>query len=128
MHEVTVMKRKGFIVFIVVFTVYIAAILLVSLICGAPMGSRAELNRYLFGAVGMSIVLPGGFSYFLISTLNLSKKLDEKEMEENEESRAVFDISDIHILIQQFVNAFSKKKNLSQEEREDLIAYLEDYK
>lgn len=123
------MKRKAFIVFMVIFTVYIAGILLVSLICGAPTGSRAELNRYLFGAVGMSILLPGGFSFFFISALDLSKKLDEMEdMEKDEENRAVFDISNISVLIQQFVNAFSKKKNLTQEKRENLISYLEDYK
>ncbi|MDO4339871.1 MAG: hypothetical protein Q4C91_17545 [Eubacteriales bacterium] len=123
------MKRKVFIVFMIIFTIYIAGILLVSLICGAPMGSRAELNRYLFGAVGMSILLPGGFSFFFISALDLSKKLDGMEdMEKADEDGVVYDISNISMLIQQFVNAFSKKKNLTKEKKEDLISYLEDYK
>lgn len=122
------MKRKGFIIFMIVFTIYIAVILLVSLICGAPAGSRAELNRYLFGAVGISILLPVGFSFFFICTLDLSKKLEEKEMmNENQEEKVVLDISNLNMLIQQFVNAFSKKKNLSKEKREALISYLEDY-
>lgn len=122
------MKRKVFVAFMIIFTIYIAIILLVSLICGAPTGSRSELNRYLFGAVGISILLPVGFSFFLTKTLELSKKMEEKEEAEEKEDAAPFDISNIHVLIQQFVNAFSKKKNLTKEKREDLISYLEDFK
>lgn len=119
------MKRKVFIGFMVVFTIYIAVILLVSLICGAPAGGRAELNRYLFGAVGLSIFLPAGFSFFFLCTLDLSKKLEEREVEEE---KAVLDISNLTMLIQQFVSAFSKKRNLTKEKREDLLSYLEEYK
>lgn len=82
------MKRKVFIVFMIIFTIYIVVILLISLICGAPIGSRSELNRYLFGAVGISILLPVGFTSFFISTLGLCKKLEE--IKEAEEAR-VFD-------------------------------------
>lgn len=120
------MKHKVFAAFMIVFTIYIAVILLMSLICGAPMGSRAELNRYLFGAVGMSILLPAGFSFFFTRSLYLSKRLEEAE--ENNEEGNVFNISNMSILIQQFVNALSKKRNLTQEKKEDLISYLEDYK
>ena len=122
------MKRKVFVAFMVIFTIYIAIILLVSLICGAPMGSKAELYRYLFGAVGISILLPVGFTFFLTKTLDLSLKIQEKEETEQDRDEASFDISNVHVLIQQFVNAFSKKKKLTKEKREDLISYLEDYK
>ncbi|MDO4305363.1 MAG: hypothetical protein Q4C77_00900 [Eubacteriales bacterium] len=123
------MKRKGFIAFMILFTIYIAVMLLISLISGAPMGSRAELNRYLFGAVGMSILLPVGFSFFFICTLDLSKKLEQSESsEESQEEKAILDISNMNVLIRQFVNAFSKKKRLTKEKREDLISYLEEYK
>lgn len=121
------MKRKFFIVFMIIFTIYIAAILLVSLISGAPMGSRAELNRYLFGAVGISILLPVGFTFFFMSTLGLSKKLEEmKEAEEHQKNRNLYETMDMNVLIRDFVNALSKKKNLPKEKSEDLISYIED--
>lgn len=121
------MKRKAFITFMVIFTIYIAVILLISLICGAPVGSRAELNRYLFGAVGMSMLLPFGFTFFLINTLKLSKKLEEIEKsEEGKMDGNFFDTMDINILIKDFVNALSKKRNLTKEKSEDLISYIED--
>lgn len=121
------MKRKAFIVFMIIFTIYIAVILLISLICGAPMGSRAELNRYLFGAVGISILLPVGFTFFFMNTLDLSKKLEErKEAAEHQKNRNIFDDMDINVLIRDFVNALSKKKNLPKEKSEDLISYIED--
>lgn len=121
------MKRKVFIVFMIIFTIYIAVILLVSLICGAPMGSRAELNRYLFGAVGISILLPVGFTFFFMSTLDLSKRVEEmKEAAEGQKNRNIFETMDIDVMIRDFVCALSKKKNLPQEKSEDLISYIED--
>lgn len=120
------MKRKVFVVFMIIFTIYIAITLLISLICGAPMGSRSELNRYLFGAVGMSVLLPVGFTFFFMSTLDLSKKVEEMEAAELEKDKMLFENMDIHILIRDFVYALSKKKNLSREKADELISYIED--
>lgn len=120
------MKKKICITVLILFTAYLSGVLLISLICGAPMENRAELNRYLFGAVGMAIVLPAGFSYFLASALHLGRKLDEIEEAERKEKRSFFGMSEEDMLIQPFVNALSKKENLTQEKRDDLISYIED--
>lgn len=115
------MKRKMFIAFMIIFTAYISVTLFISLICGAPIGSRAELNRYLFGAVGMAMILPAGFSFFFVSTFDLSKRLDEIEREESEN---IFNM-DLNLMIKEFVNTLSIRKKLTREGKERLLTYLE---
>lgn len=116
------MKRKTFIAFMIIFTAYISVTLFISLICGAPMGSRAELNRYLFGAVGMAMILPAGFSFFFVSTFYLSKRLDEIERAESEN---IFNTMDFNLMIKEFVNTLSIRKKLTREGKERLLTYLE---
>lgn len=121
------MKRIIFIVFMILFTIFIAAILLASLICGVPENS-AEAGRYLFGAIGMSVLLPSGFTAFFISTLNLTKRLEEIEKVEEVEDEAESNTSDVLVNapIPELVNALAKKRNLTTEKKERLLSYLED--
>lgn len=121
------MKRIIFIVFMILFTIFIAAILLASLICGVPENS-AEAGRYLFGAIGMSVLLPSGFTAFFISTLNLTKRLEEIEKAEEVEDEAESNTSDVLVNapIPELVNALAKKRNLTTEKKERLLSYLED--
>lgn len=121
------MKRNVFGAFMIIFTIYLSIILLISLICGAPMGNRAELHRYLFGAVGISILLPAGFTFFFMSTLDLSKRVEEmKEAAERQKNGNIFETMDIDVMIRDFVYALSQKKHLTPETCEELIAYIEE--
>ena len=122
------MKRIVFIIFMIVFTIFIAINLFISLICGVPENS-AEVGRYLFGAAGMSVLLPCGFTFFFISTLHLGKKLEELEnAEEAEHETAKKDLPDnlADVPIPLLVNALAEKQNLTPEEKERLLSYLED--
>lgn len=121
-QEEPVMKRTLFIVCMVGFTIFLAAVLLISLICGAPADSK-DLGRYLFGAVGISVLLPSGFTFFFISTLDLSKKLEESEKTE-EEDNTEETLEDVPVSV--LVNALVGKQNLTPEEKEKLSSYIED--
>lgn len=122
--EVAAMKRKIFFIFMVIFTGYISSILFISFVCGAPMGCREELNRYLFGAVGLSILLPAGFSFFFINTLSLSRRLEEIEKSLGDKEHR--DLSAIHRMLEEFGNTLVKKKKLTSEEKERLLSYIEE--
>lgn len=117
------MKRKFFFIFMVIFTVYLSGILFISFVCGAPVGCREEINKYLFGAVGLSILLPVGFSFFFISTLSLSKRLEEIEKYSGDKDHR--DISNIYRMMEEFANTLVKKKKLTSEEKERLLSYIE---
>ncbi|MGN0316262.1 MAG: hypothetical protein ACI4EG_15930 [Fusicatenibacter sp.] len=126
------MWRKILIVFLTVAAVFWSVTLFVSLICGAP-SDKSELTRYLIGAAGMSLVLPGGFLFFLIRTMDLTKELEKYESMETEETKVkevqAFDEHDetgdsFHLPV--LMSALGEKRNLSQEEREELLSYLED--
>lgn len=121
------MKRIIFIIFMIFFTIFIAVILFVSLICGIPENS-AEAGRYLFGAIGMSVLLPSGFTAFFISTLHLSKKLEEIEKAEEVEDEEESNTADVLVNapIPELVNALAEKQNLTPEKKERLLSYLED--
>lgn len=119
------MKRKIFIAVMIIFTAIIAVTLFISLICGAPMNS-AGLLKYVFCAIGISILLPAGFTVFFIITLDLSEQLEEYEKDAvSDEKEKDSEITD-NIPIPALVNALAKKKNLTPEEKERLLSYLED--
>ena len=111
----------------IVFTILLAINLFISLICGAPVGSE-EQGRYFIGAVGISILLPAGFTFFFLSTLRLSEKLEEKESEtvtEEEEAEPIADIP-ANVRIPALVSALAEKENLTPEERERLLSFLKE--
>lgn len=116
------MKRKLFVAFMVVFTVLLAIELFIALICGAPIDGN-DVGRYIFSAAGISILLPASFSFFFITTIDLSKKLEniEKATKDNESS----EIPD-NIPIAALVNALAEERNLSPEGKKKLKKYLED--
>ena len=122
------MKRKLFIAFMIAFSILLSINLFISLICGAPVGSN-DLIRYIIGAVGMSVLLPSGFTFFFLATLRLSEKLKESEEaavveKEQENEDAVNTLSDVQIPI--LVSAITEKRNLSSEEKERIISFIED--
>ena len=122
------LKRKLLIAFMIVFTILLAVNLFISLICGAPIGSE-EQGRYFIGAVIISILLPSGFTFFFLSTLRLSERLQEKESETAADEEYVTDpATDIpaNIRIPALVNALAEKENLTAEERERLLSFLKD--
>lgn len=122
------MKRKLFIAFMIAFSILLSINLFISLICGAPVGSD-ELIRYIIGAVGMSVLLPSGFTFFFLATLRLSEKLQESEKaavveKEQDYEDAVNTLTDVQIPA--LVNAIAKKQNLTEEEEERIISFIED--
>ena len=122
------MKRKIFVVFMIIFTVFLAVSLFVSLICGAPADGDG-LGRYIICAAGVSVLLPASFTFFFLTTLDLSRKLEEKESaaeaelkQEKEEASCIPD----DIPIPALVSALAEKRNLTPEEKEKLLSYLEE--
>lgn len=123
------MKRKVFIAFMIVFTVFLGVNLFISLICGAPWDS-SELERYIVGAAGMSILLPASFTLLVIRTLDMGRKSEKAEnsAEDKEEGERAFDAADIDAQIPAFVSSLAEKRNLTPEQTEKLLAFLEDIK
>lgn len=122
------MKRKLLVAFMVVFTILLAIILFASLITGAPIG-KAELGRYIACAAGISLLLPAGFTFFFLTSLSLSEKVQEREEAAvTEEERKNEDIENTlaDIQIPALVNAIAKKQNLSEEEEERILSFIED--
>ena len=122
------MKRKIFVVFMIIFTVFLAVSLFVSLICGAPADGDG-LGRYIICAAGVSVLLPASFTFFFLTTLDLSRKLEEKESaaeaelkQEKEEASCIPD----DVPIPALVSALTEKRNLTPEEKEKLLSYLEE--
>lgn len=122
------MKRKIFVVFMIIFTVFLAVSLFVSLICGAPADGDG-LGKYIICAAGVSVLLPASFTFFFLTTLDLSRKLEEKESaaeaelkQEKEEASCIPD----DIPIPALVSALTEKRNLTPEEKEKLLSYLEE--
>lgn len=124
------MKRKLFAAVMMIFTVLLAVILFVSLICGAPIG-RGDIGRYVVGALGISILLPSGFTFFFLVTLRLSEKakVGEEEMEtekaKSEKSKDLED-SDTEDRIPALVCAIAKERNLSSEEKDRIMSFIEE--
>lgn len=123
------MKRKLFTAVMIIFTILLAIILFVSLICGAPM-DRGELGRYVVGALGISILLPSGFTFFFLVTLRLSERAEEKEVETETEKKVqesgdgYYIPSEAQILT--LVNTLAEERHLTPEERDRLLSYLEE--
>ena len=115
------MKRKLFTAVMIIFTILLAIILFVSLICGAPVG-RSELGMYVVGALGISILLPAGFTFFFLVTLRLSERAEEAELVEPEE----LEDTETENRIPALVCAIAKERNLSSEEKERIISFIED--
>lgn len=122
------MKRKIFVVFMIIFTVFLAVSLFVSLICGAPADGDG-LGKYIICAAGVSVLLPASFTFFFLTTLDLSRKLEEKESaaeaelkQEKEEASCIPD----DVPIPALVSALAEKRNLTPEEKEKLLSYLEE--
>ena len=122
------MKRKIFVVFMIIFTVFLAVKLFVSLICGAPADGDG-LGKYIICAAGVSVLLPASFTFFFLTTLDLSRKLEEKESaaeaelkQEKEEASCIPD----DVPIPALVSALTEKRNLTPEEKEKLLSYLEE--
>lgn len=122
------MKRKIFVVFMIIFTVFLAVNLFVSLICGAPADGDG-LGKYIICAAGVSVLLPASFTFFFLTTLDLSRKLEEKESaaeaelkQEKEEASCIPD----DVPIPALVSALAEKRNLTPEEKEKLLSYLEE--
>lgn len=122
------MKRKIFVVFMIIFTVFLAVSLFVSLICGAPADGDG-LGKYIICAAGVSVLLPASFTFFFLTTLDLSRKLEEKESaaeaelkQEKEEASCIPD----DVPIPALVSALTEKRNLTPEEKEKLLSYLEE--
>lgn len=124
------MKRKLFAAAMMIFTVLLAVILFVSLICGAPIG-RGDIGRYVVGALGISILLPSGFTFFFLVTLRLSEKarVGEEEMETEEaKSEKSKDLEDSNTedRIPALVCAIAKERNLSSEEKDRIMSFIEE--
>ena len=122
------MNRKIFVVFMFTFTVFLAVSLFVSLICGAPADGDG-LGKYIICAAGVSVLLPASFTFFFLTTLDLSRKLEEKESaaeaelkQEKEEASCIPD----DVPIPALVSALTEKRNLTPEEKEKLLSYLEE--
>ena len=122
------MNRKIFVVFMIIFTVFLAVNLFVSLICGAPADGDG-LGKYIICAAGVSVLLPASFTFFFLTTLDLSRKLEEKESaaeaelkQEKEEASCIPD----DVPIPALVSALTEKRNLTPEEKEKLLSYLEE--
>ena len=122
------MKRKIFVVFMIIFTVFLAVNLFVSLICGAPADGDG-LGKYIICAAGVSVLLPASFTFFFLTTLDLSRKLEEKESaaeaelkQEKEEASCIPD----DVPSPALVSALTEKRNLTPEEKEKLLSYLEE--
>ena len=122
------MKRKILVVFMIIFTVFLAVNLFVSLICGAPADGDG-LGKYIICAAGVSVLLPASFTFFFLTTLDLSRKLEEKEIaaeaelkQEKEEASCIPD----DVPIPALVSALTEKRNLTPEEKEKLLSYLEE--
>lgn len=122
------MKRKIFVVFMIIFTVFLAVNLFVSLICGAPADGDG-LGKYIICAAGVSVLLPASFTFFFLTTLDLSRKLEEKESaaeaELKQEKKEASCIPD-DVPIPALVSALTEKRNLTPEEKEKLLSYLEE--
>ena len=122
------MKRKIFVVFMIIFTVFLAVNLFVSLICGAPADGDG-LGKYIICAAGVSVLLPASFTFFFLTTLDLSRKLEEKESaaeaELKQEKEEAYCIPD-DVPIPALVSALTEKRNLTPEEKEKLLSYLEE--
>ena len=122
------MKKKLFNIFLIVCIICMAVSLFVAMICGAPTEST-HAWRYVICAAVVSVLLPAGLIFFFITTVNLSRRLEEQ----NEESMAFSNIDEIlrrnsyDIPVSVLVNALTKKKNLTKEEKKELLAYLEDF-
>ena len=123
------MKRKIFVVFMIIFTVFLAVNLFVSLICGAPADGDG-LGKYIICAAGISVLLPAGFTLFFLATLLLNEKLMEKEqatvVEEEKKEREDIENTFADVQIPALVNAIAKKQNLTAEEEERIISFIED--
>lgn len=121
------MKRKLFAAAMMIFTVLLAVILFVSLICGAPIG-RGDIGRYVVGALGISILLPSGFTFFFLVTLRLSEKarVGEEEMETESEKSKDLEDSDTEDRIPALVCAIAKERNLSSEEKDRIMSFIEE--
>ena len=122
------MKRKIFVVFMIIFTVFLAVSLFLSLICGAPADGDG-LGKYIICAAGVSVLLPASFTFFFLTTLDLSRKLEEKESaaeaelkQEKEDASCIPD----DVPIPALVSALTEKRNLTPEEKEKLLSYLEE--
>lgn len=122
------MKRKLFTTFMVVCVIVLAVMLFIAMICGAPAEST-QVGKYIICAAVVAILLPAGFLFFFMKTVDLSKKLEEQ----NEESQVSFDIDEaldnnsFDIPVSVLVNALANKRNLTKEEKKELLAYLEDF-
>ena len=127
-YEETVMKKKLFNIFLIVCIICMAVSLFVAMICGAPAEST-HAWRYVICAAVVSVLLPAGLIFFFITTVNLSRRLEEQ----NEKSMAFSNIDEIlrrnsyDIPVSVLVNALTKKRNLTKEEKKELLAYLEDF-
>ncbi|MGN0400264.1 MAG: hypothetical protein ACI4EO_09095 [Blautia sp.] len=124
------MKRKLLVAFLIFFSVFLSVCLFTSMMCGAP-SDNGELGRYLFGAVGMALFLPAGFSFFLFQTLKLNQELENLESAEAAKTGSHTEsesMRDYHMDSQlpALVNALAEKRNLTEKEKEDLLAYLEE--
>lgn len=119
------MKRKLFTAVMIIFTILLAIILFVSLICGAPM-DRGELGRYVVGALGISILLPTGFTFFFLVTLRLSERAEEKEVEAEKAELEELEDTETEDRIPALVCAIAKERNLSSEEKERIMSFIED--
>ena len=122
------MKHKIFVMFMIIFTVFLAVSLFVSLICCAPADGDG-LGKYIICAAGVSVLLPASFTFFFLTTLDLSRKLEEKESaaeaelkQEKEEASCIPD----DVPIPALVSALTEKRNLTPEEKEKLLSYLEE--
>ena len=123
-------KRKLFVAFLITFSVFLSVCLFTSMICGAP-SENGEFGRYLFGALGMALFLPAGFTFFLFQTLSLKQELEQLESEETEKSGTrtegmILNDPERKLSIPALVNALAEKQNLTQEEKEELLSYLEE--
>lgn len=122
------MKRKIFIAVMIIFTIITSVNLFIALICGAPMDGDG-IVKYVFCALGMSILLPACFTAFFLISLDLSDQLEKYEkIAEMEKKKRKEEDSEIlvSIPIPALVNALAKEKNLTPEEKERLLSYLED--
>ena len=122
------MKRILCIAFMIAFSILLSVNLFISLICGAPAGG-SELRWYIVGAAGMAVLLPSGFTFFFLAALRLSEKLQESVnasvIEKERECEDVANtLEDVRLPV--LVNAIAKKQNLTEEEEERIISFIED--
>lgn len=127
-------KRMLCIICGVVFTLFVGYHLLVCLASGIAPFSYAEARIYMAKAAVLSLLLPTTIYGLFVWVWKLLDKVEHREdiieqLEEmNKKYRQAMETEhvDDSELVPHLVSAFAQEKKLSEEDKEELLRYLED--